>query len=446
MNAPTLSIVPIRSALLADHDTVTHALIRVTAPDAPAEAPRRAPLHVALVIDRSGSMGGQPIEQAKRCAAFVVAGLTPKDRASLVTYDDKINVLVPADEIGNGDSIHRAIATVRSGGSTDLHGGWCRGAETLAPHAAPRVLSRVILLSDGCANAGLTDAAAIAKQCADLAETGVTTSTYGLGSNFNESLMHAMARNGRGNAYYGATADDLMDPFREELALLNALMARRLTLHLEPSEGVMIEVLNDYPSAGTQTWKLPDLAYGAEAWAMVQIRVPRTLTEQARDQHIPLLTARVACIDLEGHSLELAPVSLALPSVATATFEALAEDELVGRRLRELKTARVADKAREAARVGDWGSVDQQLKDLRKAVKDSPWLTTVVKELEALAAQRDEMQFSKEALYSTSRMSTRLSSVNEDLNPALEIVPDFLRRKSAQGKAAPPRSNAPKST
>jgi hypothetical protein len=108
------------------------------------------------------------------------------------------------------------------------------------------------LLSDGNANSGLTDGKQIAGQCAELARTGVTTSTYGLGRGFNEELMIDMARHGKGHSYYGSTASDLMDPFREEFALLNATCARNLRLELATSAGVSATPLNDYVVAGSR--------------------------------------------------------------------------------------------------------------------------------------------------------------------------------------------------
>jgi Ca-activated chloride channel family protein len=138
--------------------------------------------------------------------------------------------------------VRRAIRQIETGGSTNLHGGWFKGAEELAPHTRADVTSRVILLSDGCANAGLTDAAAINAQCAEFARAGISTSTYGLGRNFNEDLMIGMARSGQGNTYYGQTADDLLD---------------------------------DYVADGEGAWLLPSLAFGGEAWAVVRARVPK---------------------------------------------------------------------------------------------------------------------------------------------------------------------------
>jgi Ca-activated chloride channel family protein len=386
-------------------------------------------------------MSGKPLEEAKRCAAFVVTGLRADDRASVVVYDDHVNVLAPANPIGDGEELRGLIAAIHSRGNTNLHGGWFKGAETLAPHAADGVLSRVILLSDGCANQGLTDEAAIAKQCAELAASGVTTSTYGLGQNFNESLMQAMARSGGGNAYYGATADDLMDPFREELGLLNSLVARRMSLHLEPAPGIEIEVLNNYESTGPRTWRLPDLAYGAEAWAVVRIRVSQEVLDHAGSLPIELLTARVTGTDLNGHALSIAPAARAIPAVARSMYESLAENELVRRRLQEVEAARSAEEARSAARRGDWARVDQLLESLRKRVHDSPWLSGVVRELEALAARRDELGFSKETLYASHKMRSRLAASYEPLDPQASDGPDYLRRKLAQGKAGPQRND-----
>ena len=93
---PTLLATPRRTALLASHDNTLEVLVRIQAPDAPANLPQRNPLNLSLVIDRSGSMSGQPLAEARRCAEFVLDGLLPTDRLSLVVYDDGVDTLVPA--------------------------------------------------------------------------------------------------------------------------------------------------------------------------------------------------------------------------------------------------------------------------------------------------------------------------------------------------------------
>lgn len=213
-------LTPRRAGLAAGQDNVIDVLVRIQAPDAPAgHTAARPPQAVALVIDRSGSMAGRPLIEARRCAEYVIGKLRPTDAVSLVQFDNRVQRLWPAVPLGDGAPLRAAIAAIREGGNTNLHGGWADGVDTLT-QVPGSGLKRVILLSDGQANEGVTDPDAIAAQCARWAGDGITTSTYGLGNHFNEDLMVAMARGGGGNHYYGESAEDLMDPFQQELELL----------------------------------------------------------------------------------------------------------------------------------------------------------------------------------------------------------------------------------
>jgi Ca-activated chloride channel family protein len=435
MTMPTLILTPRRTALLAGHDNVLEVLARILVPEMPAEQrSRRQPLNVALVIDRSGSMSGKPLAEAKRCAEFVIDGLTASDRASLVVYDESAVTCVPTMQLTDREVFRRAIREVFEGGSTNLHGGWLRGAETLAPHTSADSTSRVILLSDGRANVGLTSVSAITSQCQELATAGVTTSTYGLGRSFNEDLMVAMAQAGRGNHYYGQTAEDLMDPFREEFSLLNALAGRQVQLSLTAIEGARIELLNGYAEAGEGGWRLPDLAFGAEAWALVRLHLPVAIVERVGSGEVPILTASVRYDDLAGEPRAIQPQDLRLPAISAAAFAAVAEDPLVKRRSDELHAAAVQRLARTAAMQGDWAAVDELIEQINKLGADNEWVKKIVLELRGLADQRDMRLFAKEALYASRRMSSRLASVSEMSESLEDDVPEYLRRKLAQGK------------
>ena len=104
MTTPKMIITARRPALLAGHDNELDVLVRIQAPDAPAELPKRNPLHLSLVIDRSGSMSGQPLDEAKRCAEFGLDGLQPTDRLSVVAYDDHVHTLVPTSPLDDSVS------------------------------------------------------------------------------------------------------------------------------------------------------------------------------------------------------------------------------------------------------------------------------------------------------------------------------------------------------
>lgn len=438
---PVLRLNPRRSALLAGHTNTVELLVRITAPPRPAGASQpRPPFNLALVLDRSGSMSGQPLTEACRCAHAMIQRLDARDRAALVVFDDQVNVLVTSRHVTDQRPFQAALGMVQEGGCTNLHGGWVEGAGEVARHLRPDSLNRIVLLSDGNANQGLCDPQEIARQCAELAGTGVTTSTYGLGNHFNEELMVGMAKAGMGNPYYSDTADDLLDKFEEEFALMQALCARRLRLLVRAAPGVKLELLNDYPSGGDGIWRLPDLAYDSEAWAVLRLNVSHQEIEGADERPLPLLEVELAWTDLEGQARSGVAATLALPVLPVAAFGAVAEDERVTARLAEIESAGLQLQARTAARQGDWDRVDRLLAKAKRLAQDHPWLEAVVSELEKLAAARDDARFSKESYYSSQRMSRRLSAPDESAREPDrdDDIPAFLRRQSRQGKKSKP--------
>jgi Ca-activated chloride channel family protein len=438
-----LEFVPHRAALIGGQENTLDVLLRVKAPAAPESRRERPPLNLAIVVDRSDSMWGQPLAEAKHCAAMIIDGLSSRDRASVVVYDNVADVLVPSRSVDDKHVFYEALRAVENRGCTALHTGWLTGAEQAARHQNRLVLSRVLLLSDGCANRGLCDTPAIAKHCAEMADAGVGTSTYGLGEDFNEDLMTAMARAGQGNAYYGSTAEDLMDPFRQEFDLMSALCARSLRLALAPAPGVRVKIVNGYQIDAAGHSMLPDLAYGGEAWALLRLTVPRSVAETDYAGDVHLLTASLACADLDGRAVHVEPVHLRLPLVSAAAFAAIPVNELVSSRIAELNAAELQEQARWAAQRGDWNHVQRLLQELRAQAVSSPWLSASIAELEAYAHRRKSELFSKEALYKAGAMRNRLAALDELQAWSADIEAEkasFLRRKLEQGR----RFDAPK--
>ena len=396
----------------------------------------RASQALALVIDRSGSMAGRPLEEARRCAEYVLSKLRPSDSVALVQFDNRVRRLWPAVPLGDGAAQRAAIAGIRTGGNTDLHGGWAEGAGALA-EVAGQSLKRVILLSDGQANEGLTDAAEIAAQCAARAAEGITTSTYGLGNGFNEELMVAMARAGGGNHYYGETAEDLMEPFEQELELLGNLCLRELRLAASVPDGFAVELVNQLPKTDAG-WHLPDLAWGAEAWAVLRVSVPAASVPLAG----PLCTVLRVAIggrSLQGEAVALERAGLALPVMSRAAFDSLADDELVTRRLVELSAAVALIAMRSAAAAGDWDRVDALLEAASRQFAGNAWVAAVLQSMQAIASSRERERAMKEMMYSSAKLRSRLAMKCEGAElsaMAIEALPAYLRRKPAQGKGS----------
>ncbi len=435
MARPKIIITPEKSAILAGHKNKLHVLVRIQAPELPeGQAKQRQPYGISFVIDRSGSMRGEPLMEAVRCAGFMADRLRDDDMAALVTFDNRISLEAPLSKLSDRTRLRAALATIHPGGNTDLHGGWREGAVELQRKEPVVSLKRVVLLSDGCANNGITDPAEIARQASELAASGITTSTYGLGRHFNEELMVELTKAGQGNHYYAETADDLLESFNEEFELMANLWSKGLTLMIAPVEEVTFKLLNDYPVVGEhgQSWRLPNIAYGAEAWAMLEVTVPEYM---ANWETVAVLAAHVTGVDINGNEIQEESF-LQLPSLNAAAFEAIAQDELVSRRLDEVQAAQCLTRARDAVRRGDWNTADGILEEARARFRSSPWAQEVLSSMEKLAAKRDDAMFMKEALFSRRKMSSRQSSSEESLDLSNDAdEPAYLRRKSAQGKA-----------
>ena len=196
--------------------------------------PQRRPLNVALVIDRSGSMAGAPLRYALQAASDFVDRLTADDRLSIVVYDDAVDTLLDAQLVTDKDAIKQILKGVRAGGLTNLSGGWLRGCELIAKHKTDQHVNRVLLLTDGQANNGITNSAVLIKTASTKAEEGITTTTLGFGSHFEEDLLIGMARAAGGNFYFIQSLDDAADVFGIELDSLKAIAAQNLTVTLTP--------------------------------------------------------------------------------------------------------------------------------------------------------------------------------------------------------------------
>lgn len=200
---------------------------------------RRAPLNLAIVLDRSGSMSGAKLEQAKQAASMLIDQLSESDIVSVVLYDTEVDVLVPARRLdGRRSEIQRMINRVQTGGSTALYAGVEKGGDQLREFFSKEKINRVILLSDGIANVGPSSNREIARLGTDLARDGMSVTTIGLGDDYNETLMAALAEASDANYYYVADVETLPDVFAKELGELQSIVARDIEIEIRCPKGV----------------------------------------------------------------------------------------------------------------------------------------------------------------------------------------------------------------
>ena len=234
----------------------------------------RAPLRIALVLDRSGSMAGRKLDVAKECAAFLARRLDADDALAFVTYDDTVQLvraLAPADATATGASID----AIWPGGSTNLSGGWLKGLEELG--RADDGVRRVLLLTDGLANVGIVDHDELISLATGTKAQAATT-TIGFGDGFDEDLLTAIADASGGATYYAADPDDVPGIFAEEFEGLATLVVQNVSVEIRPNAAVeLLGVLNEYPIAevpGGLQAQIGD-GYGGERRRIVfQLRIP----------------------------------------------------------------------------------------------------------------------------------------------------------------------------
>lgn len=271
-----------RALVRAQARSTRYLLVSYTAPEAPARA-ERVPVHVALVLDRSGSMeGARKFELARQAVEQALRMLREEDRFTLVVYDDVVDVLTPLAP-ATRDAKRRAMEAlhrVEPRASTDLHGGWSLGCSQLLSGLQREGIARVLLLTDGLANHGITDPGELMRQAGELRRRGVVTSTFGVGDDFDERLLRDMAHEGGGNFYFVESPRQIPDLLTSELGEALEVVVRGATLEVEATPGAEVEPLNRFRSERLHgdhhlRMELGDLVSGQEVRALVRVRFAR---------------------------------------------------------------------------------------------------------------------------------------------------------------------------
>lgn len=311
-------------SIIAPDGSKTALMLRITAADRQPETEwQRAPLDVAFVLDRSGSMAGEKLRLAKEAVDVATAQLRDDDRVALVTFDDRIERvqrLQPATA-RTKTALRLSLTGVDAGGTTDLCRGWLTGCQELANNEEPMSTRpcRALLLTDGHANAGTTDPLALQDHAAELRKRGISTTTVGVGDHYNQDLLTGMAEAGGGNYEHIAHPSELRAFFSREIGEMLSMVAINPRLHLTLPRRVHAWHLNAFPTrrvGKTISVNLSDLAAGDEVtlcfdcWAVSGERDPSAIDHA---------TARLSWTDPAAERRE--ELDLRLPALTLGTRE-----------------------------------------------------------------------------------------------------------------------------
>jgi Ca-activated chloride channel family protein len=354
---------------------------------------RRAPINVSLVLDRSGSMSGAPLEAAKAAAERFASFLTAQDRLSVVVFDGAVQaVFGPAP--GGDPAAAAAIGRVQPGGSTNLSGGWLMGRK-LVERGTVEGTNRVVLLTDGQANVGVVEPAKLVGLAENGASRRVTTTCIGFGESFNEDLLEPMARAGGGNYWYVESDDQMAGIFEGEIEGLVALAAQNVEVEVRLAHPRVagVSFLQSYPVQQTPEggWKvmLHDLYATSPRAIALMFHV-----EDLRD------LGKVQLGEVRVEADVVSEVGIEHRTIVMPVFANLDGEDHVEPTVEQTFLLFQAARAREeAVRQADHGEFEGAAASLREAAAAlmecpaAPWAVEEIDDLSAEAARMDQRRY-----------------------------------------------------
>ena len=411
-------------------------MLDLTAPANPAHVNRPGQA-VQVVLDRSGSMEGYPLEAAKESILKLVDRLAPQDSFGLVAFDDTALVIVPSRTMADHDlpALKQAIREMQAGASTDISAGYLMGIRELK-RVQSTGGSTLLLISDGHANAGETDPKFFTEVATKSATEKISTSSIGLGTGYDESILEALAQGGGGAHRFAGTVDEAVGAIAAEVADLLEKAVVNAVLRITPTSALMgapaIEILQRLPyfiDHGTYVLQLGDLYSGENRRFVLEIPVPGIAT---------LGLCQIANLTIEYLDLaERQEITVTLPVNVNVVPEDVAAGRIADPIVRAERLVLDAQSAKSLAiedlNSGHVKEASERLKGTAAKLRRDASLIPVTDErsanslaliiaeaaeIEALAetAESEEIFYSQKRMTESFSRKTRSKNVREDLN------------------------------
>ncbi len=338
--------------LLAEQPGEVLARLRIGASEA--QVGERAPLNLALVVDTSGSMAGEPIEDAREATKSILRMLRPDDRVSITIFHSQTEVVLASTEMRDAElaEVLARVDAIEARGTTDMAGGFQAGFNQIVTHRDAARLDRIVLLGDGVPN-DPTNIVPLAQSCASHA---IPVTAIGLGLEYDELLMGQVAQISGGRFNHVEDPERVAGLFRDEVLRMDRTVARSAVLQLQPGPGVeVVEVVGqDTPAGrGGLTLQLGDLAMGEQKEIVVRLTTPARRVGAT----IEVLDAMLVFQDAVNEAGALhRSAYLGLRTTAAEPEVEQSRNAEVHARAEDLRAARTTARAIQMLRAGDLAS------------------------------------------------------------------------------------------
>ena len=387
--------------------SVRYLLVTIDAPTAPTRM-KRPTVNLSFVIDRSGSMGGGKLTRACEAVMHALGRLNPDDHFNVVAYDHEVTVVTaPAQaDAAARDLAREGILALQPRGATNLSDGWLKGCELIASELDEESIARCLLLTDGLANRGIVDQNELADHASALRQRGITTSTFGVGADFDEHLLGTMADRGGGTFHFLSDAEAIPRAIDQELGEALEVVARDAALVVD-APGVEVSSLNGFPTRvehGCTRIELGGLISGQVLHAIVKLRFP---TGEAGEQR----KVTVSAVDRAG-ALTQTRVEQGFTHARGADVDAQPRRREVDRAVASVHAARARREALAMNRDGAYEDAGRLLARCRDRIATYAGEDTELRRLmEELDRRRDELSRPTESMYRKGQFTSSMNSM-----------------------------------
>lgn len=265
-------------SVILNREGINHLRIDVIPPEIK-ETKTKKPTLLIFVLDKSGSMdcsvfndgngyrhgysntifgngvfnpkerSRTKMEHAIESTIKVMDLLTPEDLFGVVSFDDYADISQTLTHITsqNRTTVENNVRSIRTRNSTNISSALQKAMDMITPEYKEKYNCKIILLSDGQANMGLTNSDSFSTLTLKYLQDGVIVSSLGIGYDYDSNIMNSIATSGGGLFYHVEDIDKLIDIFKEELNNSATITAKNAKLLFEIPDLIEIsENLNDF--------------------------------------------------------------------------------------------------------------------------------------------------------------------------------------------------------
>lgn len=358
----TVNLIPSREATMANGPGREQFLLEIKGGDSIAAGmgfgpSARTPLNLCLVIDYSGSMDGPPLQYAKQACSHVVDLMGPNDILSIVIFSDNAQVLMPPQFMTQKDAVKQGIAQLQAGNTTNLYDGIVMAVQQVMTTVDPSRAARVIVLTDGEPTAGVKDFESIINLAGGIRERGISATFLGFGPDYNEELLHAMAKRAGGSYYYIPQPTLIPEIFRTELDKMLSTVARNMSIEVKTSRWVSLRA--PLPDGGGPL-HLQDLERGSTIQQVFDFEFPNHPLGWYR-----VAEGKLKFDDLSGGKTEVLDVEFIIEFTSDASRYSVPVNPLVSSASQLVLASKAVEKTVMGLKTGMISSVDA-VRELQK--------------------------------------------------------------------------------